>query len=190
MVFCWNEEFKWMHQQEQNQSFLLPSVKLSIKSRSPNINPTALSEYLDALCFTNIFPLFWEIWTTFGWIWCFLVPWFFFIFGNFLLRPSEWLWFVYCQTFWMTSLCHSKLSANQQREHQETNSFHPRSFHPVTWGGQKTPTNSDPVLPRKKRCSRNRKILGFKQWYHWKSNLFPKVSWDSCSKEEGKSLLY
>ena len=37
------------------------SIKLSVKSLSLSINPAALLEYVDDLCFLNIFSLSWEI---------------------------------------------------------------------------------------------------------------------------------
>ena len=117
-----------MHQQELNQEFLLFSIKLSVKPVSPNITPTALFEYLGVLCFSSVFPLSWEIWTAFEYIMiqfnaayshdCSLF-WETVSFGL-----SKWLQRVYCNIFWIILLCCSKLSANQQREHWETRSFH------------------------------------------------------------------
>ena len=144
-----------MHQQELNQEFLLFSIKLSVKSLSPNITPTALFEYLGVLCFSSVYPLSWETRTAFEYIMmqfntayshdCSLF-WEIVSFGL-----SKWLQRVYCNIFWIILLCRSKLSANQQREHWETRRFHIRNFLPVTEGARN--------LPQIQICSSGRSII-------------------------------
>ena len=144
-----------MHQQELNQEFLLFSIKLSVKPVSPNITPTALFEYLGVLCFSSVFPLSWEIWTAFEYIMIqfnaayshdYSLFWETVSFGL-----SKWLQRVYCNIFWIILLCCSKLSANQQREHWETRSFHIRNFLPVTEGARN--------FPQIQICSSGRSII-------------------------------